>query len=246
LKHGGDWNVSQHYGLVDKLCARLTASGFNMTAGQPIAPSDAGAPQDAVLCATGRVDISLLDAEKEALKKRLAAGGFLLVDAAMGDQRFQQAFNKFAEEMGWVVKRFDKDSDVLKGAMRGGLGHDLTKGIKFTQTAFATAGAPLATDLRGLYAGERLVGIYSPLDLMYAQASLRAWGALGYDGPSAQSVVDNIMICVLSAQPVGGAQEPAPALPAVEPPPAQPAPPPTSPEQSQPAPSEPVPAAPPP
>ena len=210
LKHGGDWHVSARYRLVAKLAQRMNAGcGTTFVAAEPALAEDAALPQDAVLYATGRTGITLGDAQKKALADRLASGGFLVVDAGMGDQRFQQAFKTFAGEMGWTVKPLAADHPILSGSMTGATGQDITKGLTYTHHALAKASSPLRVDLRGIYAGERLVGVYSPRDLLYAQAGLRAFGSIGYDVASAQKVAENILLyaTTLSADAAGAAAE---------------------------------------
>ncbi|NLX57951.1 MAG: DUF4159 domain-containing protein [Phycisphaerae bacterium] len=195
LKHGGDWNVSARYRLVEKLVARVNGGcGTSLTAAEPASPSDAALPQTALLYLTGRTGITLGDVEQQALKQRLAAGGFVLADACLGDERFQRAFTAFAESMGWTVKRLPDDHPIVTGSMGAATGHDLAKGVKFTFHALAKATSPLRLELYGLYAGDRLVGVYSPRDLMYGQANLRAFGNIGYDAPSAQMIVENALL----------------------------------------------------
>ncbi|MBN2584019.1 MAG: DUF4159 domain-containing protein [Planctomycetes bacterium] len=195
LKHGGDWNVSARYRLVEKLVARVNGGcSTNLVAAEPASPSDAALPQGALLYVTGRTGITLSDAEQQALKQRLAAGGFLLADACLGDERFQKAFKAFAEGMGWTLKQLPDDHPLVRGSMGAATGYDLGKGVKYTFHAVARAGSPLRLELHGIYAGDRLVGVYSPRDVMIGQAGLRAYGNIGYDIPSAQMVVENVLL----------------------------------------------------
>jgi hypothetical protein len=210
LKHGGDWQVSARYRLVAKLLQRMNAGcGTTFVAAEPAPADDAALPQDAVLYATGRTGITLGDPHKKALAGRLASGGFLVVDAGMGDQRFEQAFKTFAGQMGWTVKPLAADHPILSGSMTGATGQDITKGLTYTHHALAKASSPLRVDLRGIYAGERLVGLYSPRDLLYAQAGLRAFGSIGYDLVSAQKVIENVLLYATTVSPeaTGGAAE---------------------------------------
>ena len=205
MKHGGDWNVSERYRLVEKLCDRLGGDEGTLatTAAGPVAPSDAALPAAGILYATGRAGISLLPDEREALKKRLASGGFIFVDATKGDLRFRGAFTTLATEMGWTVKRLDKTHPILTGAIPGGKGHDLTHGVRFSFHTIANAQVPPRLDLQGIYVAGKLVGVYSPLDVMYSQAGLRAFGTLGYDVPTARRIIENIVLYAMtSAAPV--------------------------------------------
>jgi len=220
MKHGGDWHVTQRYRLVEKLAGRLSGddAALRVTPAQPAAPSSAEFPAGGVFYATGRGPMTLSEPEQAALKKRLAAGGFLIVDATLGDARFQEAFPALAGQMGWTVKRFDDKHPIVSGTMPGGTGHDLTTRIKYTYAALARARSPLRLDLRGLWAGDRLVGVYSPRDLMFSQAGLRAWGSVGYDEASARRIVENLILYATTTGAPSAGQA-APETPAPETPP---------------------------
>jgi hypothetical protein len=222
LKHGGDWDVSARYRLVAKLVQRMNAGcGTTFVAAEPAPAGDAALPTGAVLYATGRVDISLSEAEQAALNNRLASGGFLVVDACRGDSRFQRAFKTFARKMRWTLKALPDGHPIVTGSMGGATGYNISKGMKYTFHAFARARSPLRLDLQGIYAagkgdegdvgekGEKLVGVYSPRDLVYSQAGLRAFGSIGYDVVSAQKVAENILLyaTTLRAEATGAAAE---------------------------------------
>jgi len=216
LKHGGDWDVSARYRLVAKLVQRLNAGcGTAFVASEPAPAGDAALPTGAVLYATGRVDISLSEAQQAALNNRLASGGFLMVDACRGDSRFQRTFKTFARKMRWTLKALPDGHPIVTGSMGGATGYNISKGMKYTFHAFARARSPLRLDLQGIYAGgeggkgEKLVGVYSPRDLLYAQAGLRAFGSIGYDVASAQKVIENVLLyaTTLSAEATGAAAE---------------------------------------
>ncbi len=219
MKHGGDWNVTSRYRVLEKLAARLREGlGIETTVHEPAAPGEEGFPKDAVVYATGRVDVSLLPDGREALKQRLADGAFLLVDAALGDARFRDDFETFAGEMGWTLERLPEDHPILRGSFPGATGHDLTGPVQFTHTAVSQATGPLRLDLRGIYSDGNLVGVCSPRDAMYGQAALRAFGSIGYREASAQQVVENVLLYATQTgpapregKPAAGGEQPAPA-----------------------------------
>jgi len=208
MKHGGDWNVTERYRLIDKLAARLEGTPLAITAAPAAAPSDAALPPGAVLHITGRAGFSLSDAEREALKKRLQGGAFLIVDAAAGDQRFRTAFEAAAGEMGWKLTRCEATHPLVSGAMQGGTGHKLEECVRFAYHTIAKATVPPRLDLRTIVVDGKTVGVYSPRDVLYSQADLKSFGADAYETAGAQRIIEN---CLLYAQTVTQPAAPAPA-----------------------------------
>jgi len=54
-------------------------------------------------------------------------------------------------------------------------------------------GKPSA-DLRGLYLGGKLVGVYSPFDVSLGVAGIRAWGCRGYAPADARAAAVNLLL----------------------------------------------------
>ena len=142
----------------------------------------------------------IFDVVKAAEKKRIADETNKAYMPMTGDPTYGKAVQQMM---------LGEDHPIISGAMNGATGQSVAKGLKYTYHALAKATSPLGIDLRGLYAGDRLVGVYSPRDVMVSQAGLRAFGSIGYDVTSAQKVAENIMLyaTTLGAAPSGDPAE---------------------------------------
>ena len=48
--------------------------------------------------------------------------------------------------------------------------------------------------LHGIYDGDRLVGIYSPFDILFSQTGCKAFGSRGYAADDARALATNIVL----------------------------------------------------
>jgi hypothetical protein len=197
LRHGGDWAVTRHYDLPAKLAARLKEAELaQVEVDEPRAVTDEAIPEKAVLYVTGRQGMMMSEAERAALKGLLEKGAFLVADATLGDERFVESFRQLIKEAGLQERLLPLAHPIVGGAMDGATGHDLSKNIGLTHEALRRSIANVRLELTGIYLGERLVGVFSPRDLFYSQAGMRAYQSVGFDESTAQRVVDNIMLYV--------------------------------------------------
>jgi hypothetical protein len=82
----------------------------------------------------------------------------------------------------------------MSGRMAPAQGHNLTAGVEFKPSIrVQRIGRPYA-DLYGLFDGERMVGVYSPLDAMYCLTGCEAFRCRGYKAPDALAVATNIAL----------------------------------------------------
>jgi len=51
-------------------------------------------------------------------------------------------------------------------------------------------------DLIGIYVGDKLVGLYSPFDIMFSMTGYNAYGRRGYKAQDARAVAANIILFV--------------------------------------------------
>ena len=82
---------------------------------------------------------------------------------------------------------------TLTGQMDGATGYRLEK-MKYRHSLKAERIGKLRPHLAGLYLGDRLVGIYSPFDLVYSHAGYDAWMCRGYAAEDAQAILTNILL----------------------------------------------------
>ena len=194
VKHGGDWYTGQNYQLMERLAADLAErTALKLRSVAAVAPSALAVAGVQVAWLTGRQSVLLDEAEVAALKAYLASGGFLLVEATLGDERFDAAFRPLAGNLGLTMKAVAKDDPLVTGKLEGTSGYDVS-GVKYK---FALRPARIGKpqpELFGLYLGEKRVGVYSPYDLMYCQTGMDAYDCRGYEAEDARAVLTNVMV----------------------------------------------------
>lgn len=83
---------------------------------------------------------------------------------------------------------------LMTGRMGAATGYNLTTGVEFRRALrVSRLGRPCA-EFMGLYAGERLVGLYSPLDVLFSLQPYEAWNCKGYPPADAEAVATNIVL----------------------------------------------------
>ena len=86
----------------------------------------------------------------------------------------------------------------MTGRMGAATGYNLTTGVEFRRSLrVARLGRPYA-EFHGLFEGERLVGIYSPLDVLFSINPYEAWSCKGYQPADAEAVATNIALYATS------------------------------------------------
>ena len=89
-------------------------------------------------------------------------------------------FLKLAAGMGWQVQPLRRDHPLMTGKFGAASGNDLTKGMNFQRALrIERLGRPWA-ELVGIYQDGRLVGVYSPLDVVFSTTGYPAYGCRGY------------------------------------------------------------------
>jgi hypothetical protein len=206
VKHGGDWYVGQNYHPWPLLASQFQApsgmpapeSGVALTIKEaaPLAPGEAIAAGTNILYLDGRTGCELGANGGKWLKDFVVAGGFLFAEAVLGDKRFDEPARAALAAAGLAVKPLPVDSPLLTGLLENGArGYNVTKvGYSFTlRTERVGQPAPL---LAGLYLGDKLVGIYSPFDIMFSQTGCAAFGNRGYSAEDARAIATNIVLLV--------------------------------------------------
>jgi len=223
LKHGGDWYVGRHYkgpallaqtlsggqqdnAATDPLAAAVTqtvvergaaSSALKLTVIEEMEPKDLKPDAVQVAYLAGRQGLMMAEADVQALRAYLAAGGFLLAEAVMGEPKFDAEFRLLAAALGLQLRPIDKEHPLLTGAMDGAVGYKISQ-VRFRYALRADRIGKLQPELFGLYSGDTLVGIYSPFDLMYSQTGYDAWMCRGYDAEDALAILTNILLLVSS------------------------------------------------
>jgi len=198
VKHGGDYYVACNYKALDTLAGHLgrTAQLAVSDAGD-MAAADLKPDQVQVAHLTGRQAVTMAEADLKALTDYLKAGGFLLAEAALGDRRFDEALRPLLAQAGAQLKKLPEDHALLTGRMAGAAGYAV-KAVKFKPTLLAERVGRRVPEVHGITLDGKLVGLYSPFDLMYAQTGYDAWGSRGYGEEDARAMLANIFLFVSS------------------------------------------------
>jgi hypothetical protein len=208
IQHAGQWSVGRNYKPWDRLTATtLTRIGLTVTEGEPVSPGQA-VPEDAdLLYLTGRQACDLGEGGAAWLRQALDGGKFLLLEAALGDPRFNEAARAALAAAGLEIRLFAADAPPVTGELFEATGFKLDNirysvGLDSLRKAREIASLPdkqawpegAAVVLYGIYSGKRLVGVYSPFDVVFSQTGYKAYGNLGYAAEDAQAIAANILL----------------------------------------------------
>jgi hypothetical protein len=216
VKHGGDWYVGKNYHPWECLARQFqvqsgaaaphatTSVSLTIKETEPVTPGEALPAGTTVLYLCGRTGCELGENGGKWLKDFAASGGFIFAESVLGDKRFDEPVRAALESAGLKLKALPTDSPLLTGQLANG-----AKGYNVSKVAYTFAlqtervGQP-APSLVGLYQGDKLVGIYSPFDVMFSQIGCAAFGNRGYAADDARALAANIALLVSqgSAAPV--------------------------------------------
>jgi hypothetical protein len=202
VRHGGDWNVARNYHEWEALSAATSKlSGLAITEAEPVVPGAAIPAGTTMLDLTGRASCDLDAAGQTWLKNYLAGGGFLFAEAALGDKRFDTSFRAMIGTSGLTFKVMDASSPLLSGQLPNGASGYNIAGVGYTYALRdERMGKPLP-ELLGIYLGEKLVGVYSPYDIMFRQTGCAAFDCRGYDADDARALAVNLALYVSTLAP---------------------------------------------
>jgi hypothetical protein len=196
VMHGGDHYVGRNYRALATLSATLQSScRVAITEAGEKKPGELKPAEAPVAWLTGRQGVTLTEEELAALTGYLDGGGFLFVEAALGDSRFNAAFVPLAKRMGLRLLPILANDGLITGQMTGAAGYAV-QAVKFKTTLMAERIGKPQPELYGLYREDRLVGLYSPLDLSYAATGCDAWGNRGYTEEDATAILTNIFLLI--------------------------------------------------
>ena len=202
-KYGGNWEAGANYRGFASLARHVkAAAGITLQVTEPTeAPFTEGgvAIKDlapgVIAYLGGSRAFTLTPPEKAALKKYLAEGGFLWIEAVTGALPFDGSVRKLATEMGWTLKMLSGSHPLLHGRMDGGEGYNLTAGIGFRKALVKAGKAGRQTPrFSGIYDGEKMIGLYSPFDVVFSTTGYQAHRCRGYKTADARAVATNLAI----------------------------------------------------
>lgn len=196
LKHGGEWYAGQNYHPWALLGEEAKArAGLEINEIDPLVSGADVAAGPNLLYLSGRAACDLGPAGDKWLKDCLAGGGFLFAEAAMGDKRFDEPLRATLKAAGLTVKPLTSDSPLLSGRFEGATGFAVDK-VGFTYALRGERIAKLQPELLGIFLDDKLVGVYSPFDIMYRQTGCAAWDCRGYETDDARALALNIALQV--------------------------------------------------
>jgi hypothetical protein len=82
----------------------------------------------------------------------------------------------------------------MNGKMDGGIGYNLTSGVEFRQSLRLQRGSRPYAELLGIFEGDKMIGVYSPLDVVFSVSGLEAYKCRGYKPEDAAAVATNLAV----------------------------------------------------
>jgi len=202
LKHGGNWAVGANYRGFDHLAKHVKAkAGITLRVTEPaqvpfntggVAAADLKSGQIAYLAASP--DVSLKGDEQAALKRYLAGGGLLWIESVTGSIATDKAVRKLAADMGWALKMLPGTHPLLHGRMGAAEGYNLTSRVLFRRSLRAQRIGRPSAEFYGLYQGGKMVGLYSPFDVVFSLTGCEAHRCRGYKAEDAMAVGTNLAL----------------------------------------------------
>jgi len=202
VSHGGNWEAGANYGgfrtlaqyVKDKAGITLQVQESRRT---PV--TEAGVPVGMLsgynaAFITGSTAWTLQPQEKVALKEYVDKGGLLWFEAATGSRAFEESLRQLAAEMKWELRLLPKDHPLMTGRLDPGLGYDLTTGVRFSTWFSKQRLGRSYAEFFGVFAGDKMIGVYSPLDILYSITGYESWRSRGYSDDDAAAVATNLLV----------------------------------------------------
>ncbi|NIA20770.1 MAG: DUF4159 domain-containing protein [Anaerolineaceae bacterium] len=194
INYGERSRSGSNYGPWAKLSADLQKRAGLTVAEIEAVPVGQPVPEGVdFLYLTGRADCSLGEGGAAWLKKYLDGGGFLLAEATCGDPRFDKSLKALLAEAGLTYRLMGAGSPLMTGQLFDATGYDASK-VGYTRSLAAARTGKSDAVIHGIYSGKKLVGLYSPYDILFSQTGCRAFGNLGYAKADARALATNIAL----------------------------------------------------
>jgi hypothetical protein len=202
VQHGGNWEAGANYGGLKKLGTLLKSRAdlaldirentLSPANSNGVAPKDLDGADAAYVGGSG--ELVLTPDDQEALKVYAAKGGFLWFEAVAGSAAFDQSFRALAAAMRWDLRLLPPTHPLMNGKMDGGIGYNLTSGVEFRQSLRLQRGSRPYAELLGIFEGDKMIGVYSPLDVVFSVSGLEAYKCRGYKPEDAAAVATNLAV----------------------------------------------------
>ena len=203
VKYGGNWENAANYAPF-KILAKQVKAKANVTLEvkesntQPV--TEGGVPVAELkgytaAYLTGSREFTFTAEEKEGLKAYVDGGGFLWAEAGRGSIEFDRALREAIKDLGWELKPLDaKTHPLVTGRMDPALGYNLGKNVQFRRELREKRLLRRFAEFEGIFAGDKLVGVYSPLDILFSLTPYEASKCLGYKDEDAAAAATNVIL----------------------------------------------------
>jgi uncharacterized protein DUF4159 len=199
--HGGAWHIGRRYHPWQVLGKELAGAGLTLTTADPVA-AGADVPADVgMLYLAGYGQVALSDKATAALKAYATRGGFLFAEATAGDAAFDTSVRAALKATGLSLKPLGETSGVLSGRLGDGVVGYAVGTVGYTYALRKERLGRPAPLVYGIYLGEKLVGVYSPFDILFAQTGCKAYDLRGYDSDDARALAVNIALQAVKGRP---------------------------------------------
>jgi hypothetical protein len=196
LKHEGNYRMGLQYEILSQVVEQFQKKiGVTLAMGEA---QDAGSIMPGtpdVLLVRGDQAMKLTEEQRKNLISYMTGGGFVIAEAGMGRKGFDEDFRKFiADSKVLSLEPLTAESPLLTGQIDDGI-----EGIEVTSCRYSRTlreenpGVTLPTIL-AIKAGGKIVGYYSPYDLVYSSTGYIAYGIRGYDKNSALALLINMFL----------------------------------------------------
>jgi len=200
VRHAGDWNVGANYRALQGLAGYVKQkAGLTLEVKDGVAPADLDGFDVAYV--TGSAAVEFSDADLRALEAFAKGGGWLWFEAATGSVDFNKAMLRAAVKARWRMTLLAGGHPLANGRMGGPKGFDLTRSVQFRRALKVVRTGRDHADFQGIYLDNRLVGVFSPIDVVFSSTPYEASQCRGYATPDARAVATNILLYAASERP---------------------------------------------
>ena len=149
---------------------------------------------------TGTTQIPVTPEDVAAIKKYLADGGMLFIDAAGGNQQFIQSAMNLIQQVypDTALGAISTNSRLHNGTIPGSVN---TANVAFRRFFRLKVGNANAPQLQGVSVKDRYTIIFSGEDITSGLLGTNTWGILGYTPESSMALARNILLYALSPNP---------------------------------------------
>ncbi len=197
ISYHGNWNPEPR--LWDVMASRLIdqASIKLRTTNRPIGLLENTQPRDVSLIHLSGIDaVAFEAAQVDAIIAYAKRGGTVLIETVGGRGDFASALSLQIEQQANVtvlpVSRF---AGVVNGNadLIGPGGQDASE-VNYRRYALAMLGATHRPRLTAMFIDDRPAIVISPEDLTLGALNIPRWGVIGYEPPSAQALLTNLVL----------------------------------------------------